>query len=991
MFLYSRTFYAFIFALCVTYPLFLSSQNNMPSQALEVKTLNEKYQGLITDIHTDTSNYTWILSSRNVLRFDGLKIKKYYPANFNATLAIEFFNDAFGRLWTTDYGGSLAYVQGDSLYAYPHNDSTKHLTYRGAYEMIEYDEDSVMHIASRDRGYFKMHPDGTLEEVIGKDSGLRGYMALIRKDKPPFIFSIGGYKGEKKKARYFYLMNPDLSIRDSLPITYKGTRHHSSMVELGKNNFLFASGMKNLVYFSKEHIERSVEFEHPIVHLFCDSEKGIWIGTERHGVQHFSNPMDLSKGGIVYYDEQTACAYTEDLNGGIWMKSSKHGVCFIPDRNFRYFSRKEGLNQNAPINALYATSKFAYIASDSIIHRLDRNGTLQRLPNVFKETGPLRSYVITMLYHDSLTDKLWVGGLNFLAFYKNNQWKSLNIKEHWKYKGIIRGLERSPLDTGITNIILNNLLLQFRGDSLINEVNTNGKNIRATVTTPDGKTWIGSADGLGVLENGVYTHYGTKHDYFNFDVGGLFYYANRLWIRIGSSLIYMDANDSVHFTSKSLSIDYLFPHEDNGFWIHSCCSGVVHCYVDDNDSIVYEGYSTSKSISLSYSKTSFQWGDTLFLGSSTGLHMGVISQLDSAKPKTHLVLDKVLINSKGVALKRVYDLNYQQNYLQVNFNSINFEPDENGTLFRYKMLGLKDEWYETREHFAQFTALDPGEYTFQLQAKSDWTDYGKVISVKFNIEPPFWQTLWFRAAGILLLVLLIVLIFRYTLNAQKKKDRLIIDKLLAQQKALRAQLNPHFIFNSLSSIQEMVVSNDKLFATENIAVFAKLMRKVLMLSEKEWIPLTEEIEVLELYLEVESLRFEQDFGYNVELSEQLKEHTYQVPSLLLQPLVENAIKHGALKRKESGARVTLRGYKTDDHLCLEVEDNGPGLAIEDDDQNGHTSFGIFYVQKRIELLNTSLKVKITCATTTSPDDGTRVLIQLPLDLAETGALKIVGQ
>jgi two-component sensor histidine kinase len=952
----------------------------MPSEVIEMKTLNDKCHGLITDIHVDSSNYVWVLSSREVLQFDGSKIRKYHPANYIGSLALEFFNDAFGRLWVADYGGNLAYVQDDSLYAYPHNDSTKNLIYRGAFEMLEYDKDSILHLGTRDKGYYKMYPDGRLEEVIGRSSGLRGYMAIAREGKAPFMFSIGANSGEKTSQRYFYLMNSDLSIKDSLPIDYKGTRTHSSFLHHQNGMYLFSTGMKNLLYFNNERIDHEFEYEHPIIHLMQDSKGGLWVSTKGHGLDHYLDAFDLENESVHYFPEETAAAYVQDGNDGIWIKSNSLEICHIPNLNFSYFSDEEGLNKESMISKVSVNQDFAFIFSNGTIQKVYRNGNVENIPSFIDFIDPSQSRDITMMYYDSISDKLWVGGLGLYAFYKNEKWTILNMEEELGFYGILRGWERDVFDTSLVNIYLNHFFMQYRGDSLVSEINTNRKNIRDIVRAPDGKIWIGSADGLGVLENGEYTHYGTKNDYFYYDVGGLMYYKDRLWIRNGSSLSYLDTNDSLHFAPRYLSVDYMFPHEEEGFWIHSCCSGIIHCYVDENDSVVYQSYNTSKSISLSYSETSFQWGDTLYLGSVTGMHVGVISKLDTVQLKTQLLLDKVLINSKYTALSSSYTLDHTENYIQVNFNSINYEPNENGSLFRYKMEGLKEEWYETREHFAQFTALDPGDYTFLLQGKTDWVDYGETLSIKFTIKPPFWQTWWFISTCILALVMLVVLVFRYQLKIEKRKDKLLIDKLLAEQKTLRAQLNPHFIFNSLTSIQQLVFNNDRIFATENIAVFAKLMRKVLILSEKEWVNLTEELEVLELYLKLESLRFEEDLIYEVEVSSNIDDETYQVPSLLLQPLVENAVKHGLLKRNSPGAKVSIRVYKTPQYLCLEVEDNGVGVSSNENERRVYPSFGLSSVRKRIELLNVSLKTNIQFEINSVENEGTKVQIRLPLNL-----------
>ncbi|UTW61211.1 histidine kinase [bacterium SCSIO 12741] len=208
-----------------------------------------------------------------------------------------------------------------------------------------------------------------------------------------------------------------------------------------------------------------------------------------------------------------------------------------------------------------------------------------------------------------------------------------------------------------------------------------------------------------------------------------------------------------------------------------------------------------------------------------------------------------------------------------------------------------------------------------------------------------------------------------------------------KQKALRSQMNPHFVYNALSSIQHIVYNNDKLFAVTNISIFAKLMRSVLNQSEKETVSVREEMETLDLYLSLEALRFEDRFNYSIAADENVPLDQYTLPPLLLQPLVENAIKHGLLNKIPAGGSVSIRIQVADSNLICHIEDDGVGRQkahdIRSKQDRDHPSFATQSIKQRIELLNNQNKTKITYQTEdlfeNGQPSGTRVTLIFPQD------------
>lgn len=220
-----------------------------------------------------------------------------------------------------------------------------------------------------------------------------------------------------------------------------------------------------------------------------------------------------------------------------------------------------------------------------------------------------------------------------------------------------------------------------------------------------------------------------------------------------------------------------------------------------------------------------------------------------------------------------------------------------------------------------------------------------------------------------------------TIEAEKKATD-------SELKALKSQMNPHFIFNALNSIQEQFMYGDKLKGNEQLGNFTYLTRQILTVSGKKQIPLSLEIEILTKYLELEKMRFQNDFEFNISFSDKIDEDYVQLPPMMIQPFVENSIKHGLL-HKEGLKKLSVYfdlDTKEEFMLCT-IEDNGIGrersAEIRAGNANKHVSFSTVSIEQRLELLNSNLKLNDLIIYNDLKDErgkakGTKVEIKIPL-------------
>jgi uncharacterized protein HemY len=228
-----------------------------------------------------------------------------------------------------------------------------------------------------------------------------------------------------------------------------------------------------------------------------------------------------------------------------------------------------------------------------------------------------------------------------------------------------------------------------------------------------------------------------------------------------------------------------------------------------------------------------------------------------------------------------------------------------------------------------------------------------------------------------LLLLLIAVYFMYKSNKQRR----LANNLLAL-KSLRSQMNPHFIFNALNSVNSFIAQNDERTANRYLTDFSTLMRNVLNNSEEDFIPLSKEIELLELYMKLEHSRFKDKFDYKVEIAEDLKINEYKIPPMLLQPYIENAVWHGLRYKKVKGFLKVAFYQKNEDSICIEISDDGIGRKkskeLKTANQQKQQSKGMDNIKKRVAILNEmySDKIAVLIEDLHKDNTGTKVVLTL---------------
>lgn len=371
------------------------------------------------------------------------------------------------------------------------------------------------------------------------------------------------------------------------------------------------------------------------------------------------------------------------------------------------------------------------------------------------------------------------------------------------------------------------------------------------------------------------------------------------------------------------------------------------------------------------------------IGSDKGLFLfePENQQLPRQKPIIHIA--KIDVNSQSSETEEYIKASEKQP-VQIYLRAINYfdtEPQR----FSYRLKGYSEEEFETETPKINLFPIPHGNYELEIYALDSWGNKSDKVSIGIEIIPPFWKEKWFLILMSMLSIASIVGIWKIQVKKIKRKEtektntfRRIAE---LEMKALKAQMNPHFVFNALNTIQNFIASGDQRNAMKYLSEFGHLIRLNLENSTEDRITIKEEIEFLKFYIEIEKIRFENKLIFTIDWDKNLDITLKCVPPMLIQPLVENAIKHGILPLGSGTIRIHFMEDQNPDYLLIEVEDDGIGFRENSEDKE-HKSLGLKIIKDRLNIIGKGKEqsIKITDKNQINPlTKGTIVQLRIQKD------------
>lgn len=861
---------------------------------------------------------------------DNIKAHYYYKNGLPSDRAHGLLRDPDGTIWIGTENG-LVRIQNERSTIFGLREGLGGSSIRS----IARDEQKILWLATYGDGLYRLDPDSNRFVQFDQRDGLPNETVhcLMRDDNGYLWVATASGVARIKKQNDRYTVNI-FSERE-------GLCSNVAMCLLADSwgNIWFGTSGGGACRLDGERFihfnEKSGNMGTWVYAVQSDRKGHIWFGTSSGGVTEYDGYYYTNYyEGAGFTTSKVRCIH-EDTAGNLWFGTVGDGAYLLHDGTFRHFTRKDGLTGNFVNDIVMDKSGQIWFATAG-------GGLCRYDPLKDKFTSIDKSYgVFADRFFQICLDKsgkLWAGSQNgvFVFQYDSNFTKKIN---HFTTKnGLPNDIARA-IKCDMNGIIwvgtAGGGISRYNNGSFSNFTKQNGlasNNIYLLQPDESGQLWVGTERGLDRLQ---------------FTAQGKFKTVKHYGKGEGLSGIEVSINASCSDTAGNL-------------WFGTIYGATRYNPLLDKDN------KTPPRVHIT--------GIRLFFDPITSTPYANSS------------------NRNWFGLPDSLELPYTQNALRFEFTGIDLQnPD--GVRFRWQLRGFdKSMSPANTERQATYSNLPPGEYYFVVQACNADGYWSKEQIFHFRITPPFWDTWLFRIVTGLLIALLIIILFRWRVNRIKRRNRarltqLKLEKHLLEleQKALRLQMNPHFIFNALQSIQGFIARNDSVEARRYLAKFGKLMRITLDNSRQPYTSVALEAEMLQHYLELEALCTGNKFTFSIDQSLVPDPEATYLPVMLIQPFAENAVMHGVYHR-ESGGHIQIQFALEHGALVCKVEDNGVGrqkaAEIEHTSHRKHQSAAMDITRERLEQLNEVGKPK-SHFIISDLNPGTSVTIQIGAVVVES--------
>jgi ligand-binding sensor domain-containing protein len=932
------------------------------------------------DIFQDSEGYIWVASDRGVCRFDGYGFEVFDTGNgLPDNTIFEVYEDYKHRIWFRSYSGRMSYYYNGKIHALSINEELARSHRNVNNTSIYVDGGDTLWLGTRTHFMLRV----TLRDSGGKidvlEQPLNGYIKT---------FADGGciWGGDLGRASHSPVIKNHVVHYDAGNITSYELKEiiqnvTGTPVMLYRSNKSIMVGSADRLYDLSQPGGQPIMFPASVIAIREDRAGDVWVYSRLKGLFCYRGG-DISSKPEIYFKDMFITDIYQDTEGAYWFSTLSNGVLYMSSRDIRNYSNNV-TDKNVRCISRLGDRSVAVGYNNSCIQLFDSSSEQQQLIN---DIG-----VGNILGIDFIPGwGTWISGTNMVV----------------QAKGLFGAKQPVPITAPKKILIESDTSILFITTTELIRVNRKNK---ATHVLPgysyrffsafiDSRKalWLGTFNGLVELDDDRKVEWGSRFGLLKSRISAITEPENgELWIStIGQGVLILDLNkDTVRqlTTRDGLASDVcntLFVDSKGIIWAGTN-KGLTGITRNPGGQLSFRNISIKNGLVSNEVNSICEAEGKLWVGTTEGLSVldPVDIKPDTLSPPVHIT--SISIHSLRMPVQPHYDLEYDQNFISLRFVGLSYR-NAGSVQYKIKMEGIDKDWIYTTQPTIQYTTVPPGRYRFTVYAMNNngvWSAKPAVIS--FTISPPYWETAWFRIVIACALLGMITMIFtiryRYLKRTEQEKNELYRKIVDTELKALRAQMNPHFIFNSLNSIQRFILESDTQGAHKYLGKFSKLVRKTLNNSRKEMIPLSEELETLRLYIELESLRFKDKFSYVIEPLEDIDAEDIKVPALIIQPFVENAIWHGLMPMQSKG-RLLIKLEATGNAIKCKIEDNGIGreaAAQSGKLHKGHESMGITVTKERLEALNAKYGIESTLSITDIYNNdgtpgGTKVELFCPL-------------
>jgi ligand-binding sensor domain-containing protein len=880
-----------------------STKNGLPSN--HIYRITQDYNGFI-----------WFLTDNGIVKFNGNEFKTFttkqgLPSNDIWDYRITQDN----KFWFFTKATELGYIKNDTVYSFKNSEENKIL-----YPFSINQSSNKVAILDTEKTYHLI--DSLWQPTLGLSILNKKYKRLKYKNN---FDSIILYSNNKKQ---------EFSLKNKLKgkIEYRGQINDSLYCWITNNNILLLN-LNILKFYSiatttDKFLLTRFNLSNNIVQFTGKNYVAI-LGKKNKFSEYIKIPKKFNSHFSFI-----------DKNDNLWIATTTNGVYFLPSAS-RYAKYQFENEKTGKINML----------NKNIITSVHNKGFYKynKKTSTFKKNIPLKNYMYSATYIEPLSSYYYLSNINAIQI-KNKNKKIFNNFDKSRvlvfYKGNLYGnssnflnkinsdnfnLIKSYNQVGIRDLLVfNNQILLATANGL--KTFKNDK-IQTIVKINNFKKPIVKIEKLSNKEIIICTE-------------GFGAYTTDL-----NKISPLEKSEYLVVNNAFLSKNSIYLATNKGIWKYK---------KNQNNYTLTDKITTKNGLNSNNIRDLYIKNDTLFASSNNGI--SIIDLTRKIKPSFINIFIKEA-NFNNIIITEGEKVSYKKNnQLIIKTSILDFTPNSDIT-YQYQLKPIQKEWNTTQSKQISFSDLPPNNYTFIIKKEN------KTDTVNFTVTPLWHQTWWAKLMiRLSLLALIIGIIFYFRKKeTDKQKQKLIEQKKLAEYElhALRSQMNPHFVFNSLNAIQYYITQNNTDLSEKYLVRFSRLIRMFFDFSREKEISLPEEIKLLDAYLEIEKMRFGKDFNYKINIINNTSEmENLKIPTMILQPIVENAVNHGLFHNKGKGLIVINFEILNKNNFKVTVSDDGVGIKKSQEIQQKsihikkkNNSSNV--IKERIKLLNRSKKWNIS--------------------------------
>ena len=938
------------------------------------------------DILQDSIGYIWIATDRGLVKYDGYTFKTYgIKEGLEDISCLRMKQDINGDIWIMTL-------------------SRRIFIYRCKEDRFEiYKYQSTI---NQTDGFLGIG-DFSIDKYFNLYIELPVYGFLVIDKNGSYRIDDGGIRNDK----YFYFTRKYggvlmLSYRDNIrTLDYESENDNIYKHDLGANFFKYKIFHNDIEIQNIPYEELNLYTNHSAftlddgsslislngINYVVDDKKVIHL---RQGLPfsdlYFYNGGYISTGlyneGVKYFDsreaimEDVSTTLLSSVSATRFLVDNKQTIWVTTLRNGIYSLRKNEVSQVALSNDISSTNVtdievgpqgLYFVTNKKSLHLLDNDDS--------KLLFNIDEIELTSIAHDSFNQRLIIGSDN--SFYLDSLHNRFNIP--WQQFG--NQSNNNPHYASINKIgcfnkneflIVNskNFSVYSNLDSIQTYSSKEGMpvvRIHSAAKVSKDSYLMGTLSGLQLLTNGNLTQLDTCPDLLQIRIDAISSY-NETFIfgTQGNGLVFWDLKNKARSISESDGLlsdvveDLFLDDKGKIYVITKSGLSVVSTY---NQKVHIDNYTTLHGLPSDEVNGVAQYENKIYIATSGGI--GLISGEKNQASAQQIMVEGVEVNDKcNVDLEK---LNYDENNIKIKFKTMDYTMASK-IPYRYKI--NEGAWNNTTSTYAIFSSLSSDRYKFEVQSQNIDGIWSDSQIVRFKIGLPWWRTFWFFSLISIFFVSGVIAIYRSRIRAINISNQAKQEINDLERSALQAQMNPHFVFNCLNSIQSFIMSNQKDLAMDYLSRFAILIRQNLHASTEAMLTLDVEISMLTNYLELEKMRFHDNFRYSITLDTIGAPQKLLIPPMVIQPYVENAILHGMKSKKGNGV-IAIKFVQDKDDLHVKIIDNGGGIKASKNTKK--KSLGMSITEKRLSHLTkqTGNTYKVN---TTSSNEGTTIDITIRL-------------